>query len=200
MQKRWLDTAFASFLVDSAMTDTGQGIQRQPAFLAVGKLRRPHGVHGDVLMDVLTDFPERLRPGITLYIGEAHRPLTLLKARFHGTAMRILFEGYTTPEAVGELRNELAFVRTDGIPSLPEGEYYQHQLLGLNVVGEAGQALGVIHEILQTGANDVLVVRPPAGPDMLLPLIDSVVLRIDLAADQVHVHLLPGLLGEEEEA
>jgi len=151
-------------------------------------------------MDVLTDFPERLRPGITLYVGEAHNPLKLLKARFHGTAMRMLFEGYTTPEAVGELRNQLLFVRTDGLPSLPEGEYYQYQLLGLNVVNEDGQALGVIHEILQTGANDVLVVRPPAGPEVLLPLIASVVLDIDLAGGRVRVHLLPGILGESEEA
>jgi 16S rRNA processing protein RimM len=168
----------------------------EPAFLAVGKLRRPHGVHGDVIMDLLTDFPERLLPGITLYVGEVHQPLKLLKCRLHSAAMLVAFEGYTTPEAIGELRNQMVYVRTADRPPLPAGEYYHHQLLGLDVVTDTGLALGTITHILETGANDVLVVRPPVGPKVLLPMIDPVVLAVDLAARQVRVHLLPGILDE----
>ena len=169
----------------------------EPAFLAVGRLRRPHGVQGNILMDILTDFPERLRPGITLYVGETHCPLKLLKCRPHSATMILAFEGYTTPEAVAELTNQLAYVSAADRPPLPDGEYYHHQLLGLDVVTDTGLALGVIAEILQTGANDVLVVRRPLGPDVLLPVIDPVVLAVDLTGRQVRVHLLPGILDEE---
>ena len=170
----------------------------EPAFLAVGKLRRPHGVRGDILMDILTDFPERLLPGITLYVGETHQPVEVLKCRLHSGAMLLTIEGYSTPEGVGELRNQVVYVRTADRPALPEGEYYHHQLLGLDVVSDTGVALGTVAEILETGANDVLVVRPPVGPEVLLPLIDPVVLAVDLEARQIRVHLLPGILGGDE--
>jgi 16S rRNA processing protein RimM len=74
---------------------------------------------------------------------------------------------------------------------------YQHQLLGLQVVLDADDTpLGVIAEILETGANDVFLVRPPQGKDILIPDIDSVVLKIDLETGQVRIRPLPGLLPE----
>ena len=82
------------------------------------------------------------------------------------------------------------------VPVLPEGEYYHHQLLGLVVIDDQARQLGQIAEIVTTPANDVYVVRRPAGPDLLLPAIPPVVLRVDLEKGEMHVHLLPGLLEE----
>jgi 16S rRNA processing protein RimM len=82
----------------------------EPVFLAVGRLRRPHGVKGEILMDVLTDFPERLRRGTRLYIGEQHLPLTIRSARVANQALLVSFHNYDTPEAVGEFRNQVAYV------------------------------------------------------------------------------------------
>jgi 16S rRNA processing protein RimM len=171
----------------------------EPVFVAVGKLRRPHGVRGEIIMEVYTDFPERLEVGMVLYAGETRQTLTLTRRRWHQDALLLTFEGYTTPESVGLLRNQIVYVRAAELPSLPEGEYYHHQLLGMQVVDDSGRLLGMVAEILETGANDVLVVRAESGREVLLPMIDEVVLDIDLKAKQIRVHLLPGILDEAVE-
>ncbi len=170
--------------------------QEKINYLVVGKLRRPHGVHGEILMDVTTDFPERLKPGIVLYVGPQYRPVKLRSARTHGNAMLVAFDEFHTPEEVGELRNQLLYVRSKDRPRLEEGEYYHHQLLNLRVVDEEGQPLGMVSDILETGANDVIVVRPENGPELLLPVTDEVVLDIGLEKGEIRVHILPGLGAE----
>lgn len=166
----------------------------EPVFLAIGKLRRPHGVRGEMLMEVYTDFPEPLQPGVILYVGENHHPLHLNNVRQHKDGLLIAFEEYHTPEQVGELRNQLAMVLAADRPPLPQGEYYHHQLLGLRVVEEDGHLIGKITEVLATGANDVYIVQPENGGEILLPAIDDVILRIDLPRGEMRVHLLAGLL------
>lgn len=175
---------------------SGSPLPGEPLFLAVGLLRRPHGVKGEIILDVLTDFPERLRPGTQVYVGDEHRPLRIRSRREHNAGLLLAFDNYRTPEAVGELRNQMLFVSAGDRPALPEGEYYHHQLLGLRVVDENGQYLGVLTTILDTGANDVYIVRPESGPDILLPAIESVILEINLERSEMRVHVLPGLLPE----
>lgn len=179
------------------MTSALPSDSQSPAYLAIGKLRRPHGVKGEILMDVLTDFPERIQTGATLLVGAEYTPLQLRSRRAHGNTLLVAFEGYDTPEAVGEWRNQIVYVTAADRPALPEGDYYHHQLLGLHVVSDAGQELGLLAEILETGANDVFVVRPESGPEILLPVIASVFLGVDLERGEIRVHLLPGLLSEE---
>ncbi len=168
----------------------------EPVFLAVGRLRRPHGVRGEIQMDVLTDFPERLTPGVTLYAGPDNRPLRLRSRRWHGHSLLVAFDGCTTPEEAGLLRNLLVSVHADDRPPLPAGEYYHHQILGLRAVTEEGRFLGAVKEILETGANEVYVLRPENGPEILLPGIDDVILSIDLEKGEILVKLLPGLLED----
>ncbi len=171
----------------------GSPVAGEPAFLVVGKLRHPHGVRGEILMDVITDFPERLQPGVVIYVGENQRPLRIRSRRPHRQALLLSFDEYSTPESVGELRNELVFVPTHDRPELPEGEYYHHQLLGLQVISDDGQDLGKVIEIMDTPANDIYVVRSPTGQERLLPAIEDVVQEIDLHKGEMRVHLLPGL-------
>ena len=166
----------------------------EPAFLVVGKLRHPHGVRGEILLEVITDFPERLQPGMKVFVGEEHRPERILTRRVHGKGLLVSFEGYTTPETVGALRNSLVYVPTAGRPALPAGEYYHHQLLGLLVTAEDGNELGRLAEILSTAAHDIYVVRSESGAEILLPAIDEVILEIDLDKGLLRVHLLPGLI------
>lgn len=170
----------------------------EPVFLAAGKLHRPHGVHGEILMEIYTDFPERLTPGSLLFVGPGHQPVSLKSRRWHQQNLLVSFEGYETLESVGELRNQLVYVSAADRPALPEGEYYHHQLIGLQVVDEADKPLGRLTEILGTGANDVLVVRPEIGSQILLPMIDDVVLKIDLQGGKMWVHLLPGMVDKAE--
>jgi len=168
----------------------------EPLFLAVGRLLRSHGLHGEMLMEVLTDFPERLGPENTFYIGEQHLPIKILSRRGHQNGFLVAFEGIENPEMTVSLRNQYLYVSADDRPPLPEGEYYHHQLLGLKVVSDQGQEMGQLAGILETGANDVYIVRSEAKAEILLPNISSVVLKIDLEKGEMHVHLIPGLLPE----
>lgn len=165
----------------------------EPVFLVVGKLRKPHGLRGELQMEVITDFPERLTRGVQVYVGEEHRPQHIRSIRGHDRLLLVAFSDFHDPESAGGLRNQLVYVRADDRPALPEGEYYQHQLLGLKVISDEGEELGHLVQILETGANDVYIVRPLAGPELLLPAIDEVILQVDLEQSRMMVHLLPGL-------
>jgi 16S rRNA processing protein RimM len=83
--------------------------------------------------------------------------------------------------------------RISDAPSLPEGKYYQHQLLGLKVVEENGEAVGILSQIFNTGASDIYVVREDSGREILLPAIRDVIRRVELENKRIVVHLLPGL-------
>lgn len=167
-----------------------------PLFLAIGKLRRPHGVRGEILMDVITDFPERIKTGVSVYLGPQYQELIIRSVRSNAGTLLVAFEGFNNLEEVGELRNLYLYVRADDRPPLPAGEYYHHQLIGLPVVTDEGQKLGVLAEILSNVANDIYVVRPEQGPEILLPAIDTVILDIDLQQGEIRVHLLEGLLPD----
>lgn len=173
------------------MKDTGSPTG-EPLYLSVGFLRRPHGVKGEIIMDLHTDFPERMKKGRKVFIGEDHKPMTLTNVRPHQAGLLVKFEDVDTPEDAGLYRNQWVYVQTKDVP-LPEGRHYKHELLGLKVVNEADNLLGELVEILETGANDVYVVRDDAGKEILLPNIPSVILDLDIGARTMRIHLLDGL-------
>jgi 16S rRNA processing protein RimM len=165
----------------------------EPVYLAVGFLRRPHGLRGEMIMDLHTDFPERLQSGRRLFVGDKYKSMTLAGTRPHAKGMLVKFKGIETPEAAGQLRNQWVYVRASEVPSLPEGQLYQHELFGFEVIDESGNSLGELVEIIETGANDVYVVRNESGKEILLPAISSVVLETDSTRRVMRVHLLEGL-------
>jgi 16S rRNA processing protein RimM len=166
----------------------------ESVYLAIGYLRRPHGVSGEIIMDLHTDFPDRVRSGRKIYIGEKHEAATFDTVRIHGDSMLISMKGYDTPEAVGRFRNHWVYVKAKEVPPLPEGQHYKYEYIDLDVVDDNGNALGKIAEILETGANDVYVVRSEDGKEILLPAIPPVVLEVDMEARRMKVHLLEGLV------
>ncbi|MBM3143365.1 MAG: 16S rRNA processing protein RimM [Chloroflexi bacterium] len=170
----------------------------EPEFLVVGKLRRPHGLGGEMIMSVWTDFPNRLTPGARLYVGDDHELVEVRSSRWHDQDLLIGFEGYQDRDHVGVFRNQSVYVRAEEIPALAEGEIYLHQLLGLRVIrDEDNSALGTVINLIETsGANDVFVVRTEDGVEWLLPDIETVILDINIARGEMRVHLLPGLLPD----
>ena len=170
----------------------------EPVYLVVGFLRRAHGVQGEMIMDVHTDFPERLRRGRKLYLGEEHQPMTLASARSHAKGMLIKLEGIETPEDIAPFRNQWIYVKASEVPALPEGQIYQYELFGFKVLEENGNPLGELVEIIETGANNVYVVKDEAGKEILLPAIPSVILEIDPVRRLMRVHLLEGLIDDHE--
>ncbi len=178
---------------------SGSPAPGEPEYLVVGSLRRSHGVRGEMVMEVLTDFPERLKPGTEVYVGSMHRPMQIESTRSHSEGLLIKFGGVVSPEQAARIRNQAVYVTTADRPPLPEGHYYEHQVLGFDVVeDDTEEIVGVLSEIMRTGANDIYVVRRRNGSDVLLPVIASVVLGIDAHRRLIRVHLLPGLIEDQD--
>lgn len=176
-------------MVDRQNTGSPTG---EPLYLSVGFLRRPHGLNGEIIMDLHTDFPERMKKGRNIFVGEDHKPMTLTNVRPHQSGLLVKLQDVETPEDAGLYRNQWVYVQTKDVP-LPEGQFYKHELIGLKVVDEKDDPLGELVEILETGANDVYIVRDDSGKEVLLPNIPSVILDLDIGRGILKVHLLEGL-------
>lgn len=164
-----------------------------PQLLAVGRVLRPHGVRGDLLLEVLTDFPEHLAEVDTVYVGEAATAHRVADVRFHRGQLLLRLAGCADRDAADRFRGQLVQIGATTAKPLPPGQYYWHQIIGLAVFTEEGEALGHITEILETGANDVYVVKGPEGQELLLPALKSVLKAVDLEAKRMTVRLLEGL-------
>lgn len=166
---------------DASRGTSGSPASGEPVFLAVGRLRRAHGLQGEMIMNILTDFPERLVIGKVVYVGEAHMPIVIRSMRPKDKEILISFDEIHDPESAVAFRNQYLFVRADEIPPLPEGEYYHHQLLGLAAVSPQGDVLGTLVDIIETGAKDVYVIRLHENQgELLVPAVEPFVLGIDL--------------------
>jgi len=167
----------------------------EPLYLSVGFLRRPHGLAGEIIMDLHTDFPDRMKTGRKLFVGEEYQPVTLTNVRPHQAGLLVKFKDVETPEDAGKFRNQWVFIKAKDAPPLPEGKIYQYELIGFKVVDENENPLGTLVEILETGANNVYVVKDDAGKELLLPAIPSVILELDTGRRLIRVHVLDGLIG-----
>jgi 16S rRNA processing protein RimM len=177
--------------------ETGSLKDGELLFILVGVLRRPHGLKGEALVSLQTDFPDRLQKGLRLYLGEDHKPVTIRSRRQHNDGLLMAFDEMPDKTSLEDLHNAPLFVHINETQPLPDGEYYQHQLLGLDVVTEEGQLLGKVTEILDTTANAVYVVRHEKSKEILLPSIKDVVRAIDLENKRITVRLMPGMVEDD---
>jgi len=163
---------------------------------------RPHGVRGELRVEVITDYPERLEKHAYFYLAppdspEVVRRYPVERLRRHREVLLLKLGGCETRNDAEELRGMLVQIPIEDAVPLEEGEYYHFQLIGVRVETESGERLGQVVEVLDTGANDVYVVRGPRG-EILLPAVEDVILELDLKLKQMIVHLLPGMLRDKE--
>jgi 16S rRNA processing protein RimM len=154
----------------------------------VAVIERPHGVQGEIRARITTDTPERLAKLKSIFLGDEPKPRKVLGVRFHQDRVLFKLEGIGTPEAVKALSGTPLRIMGSQAAPLAEGEHFIFQLIDNEVVDESGAVLGRLIDIMETGANEVYVVKRDAGPDLLLPNIPSVVLNIDTAAKRITVH------------
>ncbi len=164
--------------------------QPRKGYVAVGFVRAPHGIDGELTVDPMTDFADRFMPGSVLLAGDAK--YTVSRVRTHQKTLLLALDGIDTRNQADELRGKLLEVPEAALPHLEEDEYFRFDIVGINVVDENGTALGKVEEVLETGANDVYIVRD-ADSEVLIPAIDSVVKEIDTRARRMVVELIPGL-------
>jgi 16S rRNA processing protein RimM len=150
-------------------------------------------VRGALLIEAAPDLVQMIRPFSRVFIGGSREPVVVATLRPHGNAHLLWLQGVEDREAAERYRGAEILLSKEEMPDLPPGTYYHWDIVGLEVVSDEGKSLGRVMEILQTGANDVYVVRGPAGEEILLPAIEPVVLEVDLVVKRMRVHLLPGL-------
>ncbi len=160
--------------------------------LAVGTVVRPHGLRGELLINSLTDFPEHLASVDVVYLGDAAEPHPLARVRSQRGKFIIQLGDCPDRDAAERYRGQVVQIKAEAAAPLPPGMYYHHQVIGLAAFTEDGEHLGELIEVLETGANDVYVIRGEQG-ELLLPVIPSVIRRIDIDARRLTVHLLDGL-------
>jgi len=138
-----------------------------------------------------TDDPAHLLTIKRLYLGDETTPRTVLEARLHAGNALMRLQGISTPETVERFRGTPLRIRGSDARPLATGEYFLYQIIGLEVFDESGNRLGRVTDLMETGANNVLVVAPDdGGADILLPSHPDVVIAMDPAAGRVVVRPL----------
>jgi 16S rRNA processing protein RimM len=173
----------------------------------VGRVGRPHGIRGEVVIGVRTDEPDlRFAVGATLGVGRSadgdiapgQTPLTVTSARWHSGQLLVSFAGITDRTAAGELTGSWLSVDSSQLPATPgPDEFRDHELIGLSVRTPAGEDVGVVTDVLHYG-QDLLVVRRPGGAgdseETLVPFVKAIVPEVDVAAGLLVIDPPPGLL------
>ena len=166
-------------------------------FLFVGTLTRPHGILGEVKVQVSREFLHALDDTKRVYLrlpsAEAPIPYKIRGHRIHQESVLLKFVKVVTRNDSEALRGAEVLIDPADLPALPPGEYYSFQLVGLKVQHEDGTALGQVEDVLATGSNDVYVVRKLDGKELLLPAISSVIRNIDLEAQTMTAVIPAGL-------
>lgn len=159
--------------------------------LTIGTIAGTHGVDGELKLRLATDDPDQLRRLKRIYIGDEELPRRLRGVRFHQGMALILVAGITTADQGRALfRQPVRIAGADARPLAP-GEFYYYQVIGISAFDEAGALIGTVADILETGANDVFVIRPEGGgPEILLPNIPEVILELDTAGKRMVIRPL----------
>ncbi|MCB2209716.1 ribosome maturation factor RimM [bacterium] len=171
----------------SSNNKAGSHANSEPAFLVLGKLRRAHGVRGEIPLELHSQMLELMAPGCQVFVGEGHHALTIEATRWKNELLLLKFEEIDNREDVSQWTNSLLYVRSEQLPELPDGEFYLHQLVGMDVYEPDGTYLGVLTEILETGANDVYLIEDEAGEEVLIPATEEMILEIDLDQEKMVV-------------
>jgi len=159
--------------------------------IAVGEVLSTHGVSGGVRARVLSDVAHRFDAGQEIYIrGIPYR--IVRSSRRPPRQVYLDLHGLGTVEAARALVGQPITVPPEAVPQLPDGEYFHFQLVGLRVLTQEGEDLGLLSEILETGSNDVYVVRGPGG-EVLVPALADVIMDVKLDQGIMVVSLPEGL-------
>ena len=170
--------------------------------LVVGRVGRPHGLRGEVTVEVRTDDPDhRFAVGSSLGTVPADRgPLTVAAARWHSGTLLVRFAGCGDRDSAEALRDTVLAIDSADIPPLADpADFYDHDLIGLRVLTAAGEEIGTVADVLHHG-QDLLVVDgtgPRAGAEILVPFVAALVPEVDRAAGRLIIDPPPGLLDPD---
>jgi 16S rRNA processing protein RimM len=170
-------------------------------WVTIGRIVALFGVRGEVKVLPQTDIPNRFNQLREVFLGPQHQRCHITKANPYKENMIVLrLAGIDTANSAEALIGQTIAIPLAQIPALPSDQYYIHDLIGLRVESPGGQTLGVITDILTTGANDVYVVHETgSGRDVLVPAVKTMVKRVDIPAGVIIIDPIPGLFDDRFE-
>lgn len=165
-------------------------------YLRVGVISSTHGLKGEVKVFPTTDEPERFRrlKKVFLDTGKEYMPLKVKGVKFFKNQVILKFEEFQDINEVEPYRGKDLLVERDQAIPLEENENFIVDLIDMDVFSDTGERLGILQDVLQTGANDVYVVETDEGKEILLPAIPSCILEVDVDQARMRVHIPEGLL------
>ena len=164
--------------------------------LRVGVITSTHGVRGEVKVFPTTDDMNRFKKlkSVILDTGKEHKTLNIEGVKFFKNMVILKFKGFDNINDVEMWRQKDLLITRDQAVKLSPDENFIVDLIGLKVMTDEGEKLGVMQDVLQTGANDVYIVKMESGKEVLLPAIKDCILNVDLEKGEMLVHVLDGLL------
>lgn len=164
----------------------------------VGVITSTHGVKGEVKVFPTTDDPRRFKrlKEVVLDTGKEELTLEVEGVKFFKQFVILKFKGFETPEEMAKYRQKSLYVTRENAVRLGRDEYFIADLMGLQIFDEEDRKIGVLREVLETGANDVYIIDLDDGRELLLPAIKECVLSVDVEAGKMQIHILDGLLDE----
>jgi len=170
----------------------------QSDWLVVGRVAKPHGIHGDLVVEIITDFPERLADGVEFGVGSGQRPTEfheVFNVRYHKRRWLLSVRDLRDRTVAETWRGRYIFLPEQSLDELPEGFYYEHHLVGLACRSTGGRELGEVTGVEQAPGQHRLVVRS-GRREFLVPYVPEIVVEVDLDGGVVILDPPPGLMDD----
>ncbi len=164
--------------------------------VAVGRIAKPHGVHGEVAVLVISEVADRFAEGASVWLEDGRR-LTVESSRRHRDRLLVRFRELRDRSAAEALAKALLVVPETMSPPLPEGSWWDHQVEGCRVTTDRGRHLGSVREVIHTAANDVWSVVDDVGTETLIPVLKDLLVEVDVDARSIVVREVEGLTVPE---
>jgi 16S rRNA processing protein RimM len=164
--------------------------------VAVGRVGRAHGVRGEVSVLVLSEVEDRFADGAEVFLEDG-RSLTVGSSRPHRGRLLVRFDEVRDRDEAEALRGAMLVVPESMSPTLPEGSWWDHEVIGCAVTTDARRGLGLVADVIHTPANDVWSVVDDAGTETLVPVLKDLLVDVDVAGKRIVVRSVPGLTAPE---
>ena len=164
--------------------------------LRVGVISNTHGIRGEVKVFPTTDDPTRFEglKEVILDTGKEQLPLHISNVKYFKQFVILKFKEYNNINDIERYKGKDLYVTRKNAVPLEEGEYYIADLIGCKVITDEGKDRGELVDVLETGANDVYIVKTNEGKEVLLPYIEDCIKEIDIEKKEIIAHIMPGLL------
>ena len=166
--------------------------------LEIGKIVNSHGLRGEVKVVPWMDYPEDFAELSCVYIKQKdeYKKLTVSGVKFQKGNVIVKFLAYNDINEILQFKNSVLYADRSDLGELPEGVYYIVDLIGLKVYTESGEYVGEIADVFNAGASDIYDVKRDGKKNLLLPVIDDVVKKVDIENGKVIVNIMEGLDDE----